>query len=246
MEQNIFTPEQSLKIVDTVLSGHNDYLNLRIDMKNKMAVSTGFAWTKANFIDDAFSKGKESGTLDFIQGVELAKAGESWEYLEFQSSDGLGKSLLIVKNLVRLKQAFEKRSSRKQSQYLLDYAEKSKNYIKQNIGKIEGFVEQISFDFAPNEAKRSAEIQEDEFDNFFVIAYSTDANKQINEIQIVVLDAESQTVIPVQNLTDFIQKSKVEQVSSPILSEFEEAPVDVENLEGFGFLPNKVEGEEIV
>ena len=60
------------------------------------------------------------------------------------------------------------------------------------------------------------------------------------------LDAESQTVIPVQNLTGFIQKSKVEQVSSPILSEFEEAPVDVENLEGFGFLPNKVEGEEIV
>lgn len=239
MERDIFNREQSQKIMDTILSGHNSYLELRLKMKREMEVSTGFAQTKSNFIDDAFAKAIKSKELDFINRFDLAKAGESWEYLEFRSQTDLGRVLLIVKNLIRLKQTFEKRNNRKQSQYLLDYAQKCRKFLEDNI-------EQITFDSDLGISDNNSKITTDQFENFFVISYETDENKHIVKVEIDVLDPDSQVVIAVQTLTGFIQSSSVEQLSDDELRSINEIPVSPDSPENFGYVAKEEEGEESV
>ncbi|MGQ7417966.1 hypothetical protein [Streptococcus suis] len=50
-----------------------------------MHVSAGYAWTKANHIDDALA----TANLNFIDKFELKHAGQSWEFLEFNSENQL-------------------------------------------------------------------------------------------------------------------------------------------------------------
>ncbi|MEG9207170.1 hypothetical protein V6S63_10280 [Lactococcus lactis] len=244
MEEKIFTPAQSRKIVDTLIIGYNDYLNERITKYNEMAVSDGYAWTKANHIDDAFAKAYEKGELDFIKNFELEKAGESWGYLEFEGDTNLGKTLIIIKNMTRLSQTFEKTKNRKPSQYLLDYAQISKGFIKKHIGDYEGLVEQVLLDIMPVKSsyKVSVESVRENYDEFFVIVYESNSHAQLQSVQVVVLDPDTQTIVPVQDLTMYLAESSITQVEAPEIFEgkeqLPEGPGD------YGFVAKSVPKED--
>ena len=244
MEEKIFTPSQCQKIVDTILIGYNHYLNERIEKHNTMEVSNGYAWTKANHIDDAFAKAYQKGELDFVTKFDLGKAGESWGYLEFHGQSELGKSLVIIKNMTRLHQTFEESSKRKPSQYLLDYAQISKRFVKEHIGDSEDFAEQVVLDVFPpqDDEKISVTDLEKMFDEFFVIVYEADSQGHLGSVQVVVLNPENQRIVPVQNLSMYLSSSDIVPVEAPEIFDLREV---VPNIEGdYGFVTKSVPKEK--
>ena len=120
MENKVLNAEEAQLVVDGLLLGYKEYLDIRKEMKEKLKVSAGFAFTKGNFIDDGVAR----KTFNFAEN-KREKAGESWEYLEF-SFGGEKPSLFIVKNDYRLQQTFSKEKKKKVSQYLSDYAKINK------------------------------------------------------------------------------------------------------------------------
>ncbi|MFD1850669.1 hypothetical protein ACFSC5_11660 [Oceanobacillus bengalensis] len=79
-------------IVDGLMEGYREYLEIRREKARKMKVSGAYAWVKGNHIDDQVARACKP------YGVEskLAKAGLTWQYLQFQHQDE--KILFIVKN----------------------------------------------------------------------------------------------------------------------------------------------------
>ena len=128
MQKNIFTSEESQAVVDTLIEGNNAYLQERVNKLNTMEVSGGYAWTRPNHLDHSFA----TAELPFISKFTLKKAGESWQYLEFQKDTNNDKILLIIKNQSRLAATYEKKEGAKQSQYLLDYAEINRTIANPN------------------------------------------------------------------------------------------------------------------
>lgn len=55
MKKEVLTQEQAQLIVDGLLTGYKDYLDIRQKMKKKLKVSAGFAFTKGNYIDDGIA-----------------------------------------------------------------------------------------------------------------------------------------------------------------------------------------------
>lgn len=84
--------ELNQKIIDGLMEGYREYLDIRREKARVMKVSGAYAWVKGNHIDDRIANACES------YGVEskLAKAGLTWQYLQFKHLDE--KVLFIVKN----------------------------------------------------------------------------------------------------------------------------------------------------
>jgi len=84
--------ELNQRIVDGLMEGYREYLDIRRERSRAMKVSGAYAWVKGNHIDDSVANACES------YGVEskLAKAGLTWQYLQFKQLDE--KVLFIVKN----------------------------------------------------------------------------------------------------------------------------------------------------
>ncbi|RKQ11734.1 hypothetical protein D8M05_19375 [Oceanobacillus bengalensis] len=80
------------RIVDGLMEGYREYLEVRREKSRNMKVSGAYAWVKGNHIDDQVAK----TCLSYGVESKLAKAGLTWQYLQFQHQDE--KILFIVKN----------------------------------------------------------------------------------------------------------------------------------------------------
>lgn len=92
MEQYKFKPEHNKMIVDAIVNGYHDYIDHRRDRKEKMKISSAFAWTKGNFIESKIAE-------DCIQHgftYKKSRAGLTWDYLQFIHGDT--KILFLIKN----------------------------------------------------------------------------------------------------------------------------------------------------
>ncbi|WP_257211856.1 hypothetical protein [Streptococcus suis] len=95
-----------------------------------MHVSAGYAWTKANHIDDALA----TANLNFIDKFELKHASQSWEFLEFNSENQLlGRVCFVLKGLTRLRQVFPT-AVKSGKGYLFDYAQINTAY-RENLSR---------------------------------------------------------------------------------------------------------------
>src|SRR5690606_26230614 len=92
MEQYKFEPAHSKMIVDSVVEGYRDYVEHRKERKQKMKISSAFAWTKGNFIESKVAEECVNHGFKYKQ----SKAGLTWDYLQFINGDK--KSLFLIKN----------------------------------------------------------------------------------------------------------------------------------------------------
>jgi hypothetical protein len=92
MEEYKFNPEYSKMIVDAIVSGYHDYIDHRKDRKEKMKISSAFAWTKGNFIESKIAE--ECIQHGFT--YKKSRAGLTWDYLQF--IHGETKILFLIKN----------------------------------------------------------------------------------------------------------------------------------------------------
>lgn len=203
MEREVLKREQAQLVVDGLLSGYKDYLELRKDMKEKLEVSAGFAFTKGNFIDDGVAK----NTSSFLK-YKLEKAGESWEYLEFIFGEGKP-SLFIIKNDYRLQQTFSKDDKKKKSEYLFNYAEINKpvlSLVRKGQKRVTNLVIQLEL---PIGEPVISEEELAKYENFYIVVYKTNVAKVIESVVLVLPDNETGELHEIQNLSPYLQTSSI-------------------------------------
>ncbi|WEG13309.1 hypothetical protein PU629_02785 [Pullulanibacillus sp. KACC 23026] len=92
MKQYRFSRELNQSIVNGILNGYKSYVEERNEKRRTMKISDAYAWVKGNHIDDQTAiECEDIGIL-----YKKARAGYTWGYLQFSSSDN--KSMFIIKN----------------------------------------------------------------------------------------------------------------------------------------------------
>ncbi|HFI0238150.1 TPA: hypothetical protein ACGOVN_001988 [Streptococcus suis] len=207
MEREIFTPNQSQAIVDAILRGYKSYLDERIEKRKSMHVSAGYAWTKANHIDAALAV----ADLTFIDTFELKHAGQSWEFLEFNSENQLlGRVCFVLKGLTRLQQVFPT-AVKSGKGYLFDYAQINTAYLEnlsRNTDESTPFPVQMElFDDNLFELLNRSE---QSINNFFFITYQADELHHLTNIQVIMPDSRNGKLIEIQDLSAYISTSSID------------------------------------
>ncbi|AIW12461.1 hypothetical protein [Streptococcus pyogenes] len=228
----LFNVDEAQEIVNNIILGYNNYLQMRIEKKEEMSVSTGFAWTKSNYIDDAFDKSQSK----FLKRYALKKAGESWEYLEFYADTAFGKTLILFKGESRSKQVFGK-SSRTKSSYLYKNASINKEIVKTISGDTEAKEITIQLDLFDDEL--FSEDFKSKFDCFLMIAYEPNQSERrlLKSVKVLLPDPISDKLLDIQDLSAYISSSPIQPIEDPknIIPTLNE---DVE-VEDFGLIPLK-------
>lgn len=86
--------ELSQSIVDGILKGYKEYLDVRRRAQKDLKVSGAYAWVKGNHIDSSVDEA--CSNYNQVQS-SIEKAGYTWEYLQFVLKDTQEKYLVIVK-----------------------------------------------------------------------------------------------------------------------------------------------------
>lgn len=92
--------ELSQSIVDGILKGYKEYLDVRRRVQKDLKVSGAYAWVKGNHIDSSVDEA--CSNYDRVQS-SIEKAGYTWEYLQFILEDTQEKYLVIVKIVEELR-----------------------------------------------------------------------------------------------------------------------------------------------
>ncbi len=79
-------------IVDGIIEGYRDYLEVRRQKARELKIHSAYAWVKGNHIDHYVALSCE----EYGVASTIAKAGLTWQYLQFSQKDE--KILFIVKN----------------------------------------------------------------------------------------------------------------------------------------------------
>ena len=91
--KNYNLPEKlNESIVDGIIEGYRDYLEVRRQKARELKVHGAYAWVKGNHIDHYVAVACEEHRVSST----VAKAGLTWQYLQFYNNDE--KILFIVKN----------------------------------------------------------------------------------------------------------------------------------------------------
>ncbi|HEL9633415.1 TPA: hypothetical protein U0K44_000217 [Streptococcus suis] len=207
MEREIFTPNQSQAIVDAILKGYKSYLDERIEKRKSMHVSAGYAWTKANHIDDALAV----ADLTFIDTFELKHAGQSWEFLEFNSENQLlGRVCFVLKGLTRLQQVFPT-AVKSGKGYLFDYAQINTAYLE-NLSRHtdESTPFPVQMELFDDNLFELLNRSEQSINNFFFITYQADELHHLTNIQVIMPDSRNGKLIEIQDLSAYISTSSID------------------------------------
>lgn len=156
--------------VDSFLQGYSEYISERIEKESEMLVSNGYAWTKANHIENAVGKYIQDHLSDTMK-VHKAKAGYSWIYLQF--SDNATNSLMIIREAETVKEGAN-----------------PKEYLKKLV-EINGSIscdeagDPIQLDLFGNEQDIVSSSEVTNFDHFYILTYMIDENtKDIKQLKV--------------------------------------------------------------
>ena len=135
MINEVFSEKLCQLIVDGIIKGYKDYLDVRKRAKEELMVSTAYAWVKGNHIDNSvYGMCCKSGILDY----KIDMAGYTWEYLQFTLEESDKKYLLFIKNSIMMYQTFNaKIAQRKKNNYLYEYAGINNRFFQsENLTKL--------------------------------------------------------------------------------------------------------------
>jgi len=191
-----FNGEQNQKIVDAILKGLKSYLSERRVKEEGMIVSTGYAWTKSNHIENAL-------------GVELDQLGISfdvkrisgWEYLQFLIANE--KVLFLVKSPSFISD-FQKNSKNGRRHYIREYAKSNDNLIKSDDfqERIVAKQLQLPLDEIPEIINGKIE----EVDRSYIVVYEIDPSGMVKSIKSYLPNSNGK-MYQVDDLTTYIEQS---------------------------------------
>lgn len=231
--------ELNQKIVDGLMEGYRDYLEIRKERAESMRVSGAYAWVKGNHIDDKVASACEP------HGVEskLAKAGLTWQYLQFKYHDE--KILFIVKNA----RYFDE----EQVDQGKDAKGKTKNDKMTYMSKLMNINLDIDFDeiktvksggavqlelLEKNLGKDAEEAIgkiKTNFDRFYIATYEIDESQFISKISLLMPNPVNNKAYMIDDLTAYVNATHdliIDEKLKDVLTSNSEIP---EDLNAFNF-----------
>ncbi|SEN53719.1 hypothetical protein SAMN04489762_2476 [Terribacillus saccharophilus] len=210
MEQYKFKSKHSQMIVDAIVEGYREYIEHRKDRQEKMIISTAFAWTKGNFIEDKLAKECKKHGFSY----RLSKAGPTWDYIQF--IHGESKILFLSKNAAyfdenKFSQAVLPIEAGKGSQrrtYLHELSKINSELEFPTIDlskhtKVEQ-QEQLSLFVTKSEVIEELLQFKKEFNEFHILTYQLDDAYQLSEILHYLPNPATNVAYLIEDLTDYI------------------------------------------
>jgi hypothetical protein len=212
MDQYKFNSEHSKMIVEAIVEGYREYIDHRKDRREKMKISSAFAWTKGNFIESKVAE--ECINHGFT--YKKSKAGLTWDYLQFVHGDS--KILFLIKNATYFnKESFSQAKLPTKSErnghtrtYLHELSKINKDLTFTNIRKgssdraVESS-EQPSFFLVPEkQIKEELDYFKSSYNEFHILTYALDEAYQISEIIHYLPNPGDNVAYEVENLSNYI------------------------------------------
>jgi hypothetical protein len=211
MDQYKFNSVHSKIIVEAIVEGYREYIDHRKDRREKMRISSAFAWTKGNFIE---SKVAEE-CIDHGFTYKKSKAGLTWDYLQFVHGDS--KMLFLIKNAAYFnKESFSQaklptksgRNGRTRT-YLHELSQINKDLIFTNKHNDSSEMaaersEQLSFLVPEKQVKEELDHFKSSYNQFHILTYALDDAYQISEIIHYLPNPGDNVAYEVENLSDYI------------------------------------------
>ena len=202
--------ELSQSIVDGILKGYKEYLDVRRRAQKDLKVSGAYAWVKGNHIDSSVDEA--CSNYNQVQS-SIEKAGYTWEYLQFILKDTQEKYLVIVKNSRGITKTFNgKVDNNKKENYLYEYAGINNRIIEskslQSVASEK--VVQLELSLPELEAinKNVAMKAPEGYNRFYVVTYEFDSqSKMISKIALTLPNQHEMSLVEVADLTPLIEKS---------------------------------------
>lgn len=203
-------PEQLNEgIVDGIIEGYRDYLDVRRQKARELKVHGAYAWVKGNHIDHYVALAcEEYGVTNTV-----AKAGITWQYLQF--SQKTEKVLFIVKNAryFNIDEVDKGKDAKGRTRG-------SKASYMNNLMAINGEVNfgdiptqtfnqsvqlELLEDFEPITLKAEDTIGMDtQFDRFYIATYNIGEDYQIGEIRLWMPNPADNRAYLISELTPYI------------------------------------------
>lgn len=200
-------------IVDGIIEGYRDYLDMRRQKAQELKVHGAYAWVKGNHIDHYVAVSCE----DYGVTSTLAKAGMTWQYLQFAHENE--KSLFIVRNARYFnsdevdKGKDAKGNTRgSKATYMKDLMNINKD-IQFDKLQAKNYNQSVQLelleDFQPITLEAEDLIDKDmRFDRFYIATYNIGEDYQIGEIRLWMPNPVDNKAYLISELTPYIgQKS---------------------------------------
>lgn len=194
-------------VVNGVMRGNKRYATMRSSESEWLSVSAGLAWSRSNYIDSGIVheiEDTENNDFDF----QTAKAGYAWQYIQF----GVDNALVVIKpNHAHDVISSTSGTSVFQSPAMKELAKVNEKFFedtdidKQNGKQIELKFGQMTDEI--DEIMQNAKENNIIFSKFFVVTYTVDNNKNIDEIHMFMPNPYSEKFELVENLTGYIDRN---------------------------------------
>lgn len=223
MEQGLdlykLKPHYARMIVDAIVDGYRDYIEIRKKYRSLMAISSGFAWTKSNFIEHKVVERCQS--LGFR--YKKARAGLTWDYLQFIHEQD--RMMFVIKDAAyflpagsaqsRLPNPIMQASS--QRTYLNDLARLNQHILFPDEAREPEFVfdeelTQGAFDFGLGQDFGA--VPEDVYmavNEFHILTYALDSRHQMSEIIHYMPSPSDHRTYEIEDLSSLIQGAELSE-----------------------------------
>lgn len=197
-------------IVDGIIEGYKDYVQVRKEAARHLKIHGAYAWVKGNHIDHHVAVHCEKN------GVEsrLSKAGVTWQYLQFYIEED--KSLFLIKNARYFDpEAVDKgkdtygRSKTKKVAYMNELIRINENIdfpINTNKNRDNQSIQLALFDEIPflSLSKEEASQLAKQYNRFYIVSYEIDDNYFIDTIKLWMPNPINNKAYLVEDLTELI------------------------------------------
>ncbi|GAA0378571.1 hypothetical protein [Bacillus horti] len=211
MNQYKFNSQHSKMIVEAIVEGYRDYIEHRKDRREKMKISSAFAWTKGNFIESKIAE----ECIDFGFTYKKSKAGLTWDYLQFIHGDS--KILFLIKNAAyfnedcfsqaKLPTNDGRNGGRRTYLHELSKINKDLSFPSNTQQVAEGnfgYYEQLSFLVTEKQIKNELNEFKSSNNEFHILTYALDDAYQISEIMHYLPNPWDNIAYPVESLSSYI------------------------------------------
>ncbi|SEN98570.1 hypothetical protein SAMN04488134_10333 [Amphibacillus marinus] len=231
MEQYKFDADDRKVIVDAIVEGYRDYIEHRKDRHRNMKISSAFAWTKGNFIESKVAD--ISGELNLTS--KKAKAGLTWDYLQFIHGDT--KKLFLIKNAAYFNEKgfsqailpTNNKGHGTRRTYLHELSKINQDIefktITQAHGKSIEHNQQLTLFVPDQHVKADLERLQTEYHEFHILTYKIDDAYQISEIMHYLPNPEDNIAYRIQDLSEYISGSELTDEEREVIAPEQESDI---------------------
>lgn len=221
MDRYKFNNQDSQIIVNAIVEGYRDYIEHRKERNREMIISSAFAWTKGNFIEDRIAKSGSELNVTYHK----AKAGLTWEYLQFSQNET--KKLFLIKNAAYFNEKGFSQAvlpNKNQSAHRTYLHELSKINSKlefpnneQNLF-VSGEPVQLSLSIVENQIKEGLEQIQSSYNEFHILTYELDEAYQISKVMHYLPNPTDNIAYKIEDLSNYISGAELSDEEREIIA----------------------------